>query len=316
MRSILLTGQGYTLDQFRSLGDLGFNVIHRPEISVATLSELLPDLEAYVLGGNEHLDAAALDLAHHLRLISFVGTGYGAFVDVSAASARGIQVTNTPGIMAHAVAEHTIGLLLGVIRGLFAQNEAVKRSGVSHLTRELHGSTIGIVGMGAIGTLVARILANTFGCKIQYANRTRKPKLEVELRMSFTDIDTLFTNSDVVILLVAVATETIGLVDAKRLSIAKPGLILINTAGATLVDAIALKHALETRRIVAAAFDGYWIEPLPLTTNDPFGLLRLPDHQFVVTPHTAAKTVGTWDRMVAWAVNNVIEVLAEKNEVK
>lgn len=316
MRSILLTGEGYTVDHFRSLCALGLNVIHRPEVDQVTLYELLPEIEAYVLGGNERLDAPALERAHQLRLISFVGTGYGAFVDADAAASHGIQITNTPGIMARAVAEHTIGLLLGVRRGLFAQNEAAKRSGVWESTRELQGATIGIVGMGAIGSLVARILNTAFACKIQYANRTRKPDLEVELGMHFTDIGTIFSASDAVILLVAVAAETINLVDAKRLSTAKPGLILINTAGAALVDPSALKEALDTHRIAAAAFDGYWIEPLPLPADDPFGLLRLPDHQFVVTPHAAAKTVGTWDRMVSWAVSNLLEGLAVENGSK
>src|SRR5690348_4937641 len=127
MSSILLTGEGYTGEQIKALRGAGYEVIHRSTIDRDTLFMVLPELDAYILGGEERLDATVLQCARRLRVISLVGTGSGVFIDERAAGVRGIQISTTPGIMAPAVAEHTIGLLIGTIRGLFAQNEAAKR---------------------------------------------------------------------------------------------------------------------------------------------------------------------------------------------
>src|SRR6266404_2121270 len=307
MRRILMTGDGYTKEQFERLSSRGFEVIHNVEIAQQELISLLPTIDAHILGGSERLDATALESAIKLQVVSFVGTGYGAFVDEAAARARGIVIVNTPGVMAPTVAEHTIGLLLGAMRGLFAQNEAVKRSGSwPTTTLELWNSAIGIVGMGEIGTRVARILTKAFGCTVAYASRSRKPDIESELGLTFVDIDQLFATVNAILLFAPETPETTNIVDAIRLSKARPGLILVNTASPRLVEASALKSALESGQVAVAAFDGYWIEPLPKPTSDPFGLLALPDKLFVVTPHMAAKTTGTWGRMVDLAVNNII----------
>lgn len=306
MKRILLTGDGYTREHFERLQALGFEVIHEVEIDPQRFWELLPTLDAHVLGGSERLDADALARASKLRLVSFVGTGYGAFVDEAAARRRGIAVLNTPSVMAQAVAEHTVGLLIGLARGLFAQNEAVKRATLSQPPAlELAGMAIGIVGMGAIGERVAKILTTAFGCKVSYASRSQKPTLEHQLGLEFVSLDELFSSCNAVVLLVPTTPETRNMVDESRLSAARSGLFLVNTASASLVEPGALRKALESGKVAAAAFDGYWTEPLPEPASDPYGLLSLPDKLFVVTPHTAAKTDGTWSRMVAMAVDNV-----------
>jgi lactate dehydrogenase-like 2-hydroxyacid dehydrogenase len=265
----------------------------------------LPCIEAYILGGDERLDADLIGIAERLTIISFVGTGYRDFIDEDAARAKGISIFNTPAVATLAVAEHTIGLALGLARGLFAQNAAVKHSGIGQpTTREIGEMLVGIIGMGAVGTRVARILRSAFGCTLYYTSRTRKPELEVELEMMFVDLDALFSKCDLIILLASTTTKD-ELVTEARLSLARPGLLLINTANPRLVSPEALKLAIASGQVAAAAFDGYWIEPLPAPDVDPHGLLRLPDRQFVITPHTAAKTRGTWERMVTLAVDNV-----------
>jgi phosphoglycerate dehydrogenase-like enzyme len=312
MRRILLTGDGYTKEHFGRLATLGFEVIHEVEVSARRFQGLLPTIEAHILGGNECLDASTLASAVRLRIVSFVGTGYGAFIDEAAARAQGITILNTPEVMAQAVAEHTIGLLIGLVRGLFAQNEAVKRLGNSKPSAlELAGMDVGLIGMGAIGTRVARILTTAFGSKVSYTNRSRKPTLESEMGLDFVDINHLFAKSEAILLLVPTTPETTNLVDGSKLSKARHGLLLVNTAGAKLVEPRALKSALDSRQVAAAAFDGYWMEPLPDPASDPYGLLALPDSRFVVTPHTAAKTSGTWSRMIAMAVDNVIHAFEQ-----
>jgi len=304
---ILLTGTGYSDPDIARLCQAGYEVIRREHVSASDLREIIPTLEAYVLGGEERLDAQILCRADRLRLISFVGTGYGDFLDAAAAAERGIEIRNTPSIAGPAVAEHTLGLLLGLVRGLFAHNAAVK-AGYSGpgASRELADIVVGIVGLGDIGSRVARILRHGFGTTVLYASRTRKTDLERELGLEHVDRQHLFASVDAVILLAPIAPATIGMVDAKLLEAARPGLFLINTAGARLVDPQALKRALDSGHVAAAAFDSYWIEPLPAPDKDPFGLLGLPDASFVVTPHVAAKTTGSWNRMLHLAVENVI----------
>jgi glyoxylate reductase len=306
-KRILITGEGYTDEHFRRLGSLGFEILHHVEISPERLKALLPTIDVHILGGSETLDDEAIESADRLRLISFAGTGYSAFVNESAARKRGIKIANTPGVNAPAVAEHTIGLLIGLARGLFGQNEAIKRvGGTPTNTVELATMTIGIVGMGAIGLRVAKILRTAFGCRLIYSTRTRKPEIESLLELKFVGLDELFQTADAALLLIPTTPETTNLVDESRLDGAKPGLLLVNTAGAKLVQPEALKRSLNNGRVAAAAFDGYWIEPLPTPAEDPFGLLSLPDARFVVTPHTAAKTTDAWKRMVELAVENVI----------
>ncbi|HWW61674.1 MAG TPA: NAD(P)-dependent oxidoreductase [Thermoanaerobaculia bacterium] len=303
----MATGDGYTTQDVERLTAAGFDVMLRSEIGGAELQELLPSIGVYILGGNERLGADLLETARRLKLISFVGTGYSAFIDESAATARGILIRNTPNIMADAVAEHTVGLLIGLVRGLFTQNESVKRSADPIApTPELRDVFVGIIGLGSIGSRVARVLVNGFGCRVAYHSRTPRPELERELRLEFLDLDALLRAVDAALLLVPTTASTVDLLDDKRLASVRPGLLLVNTAGARLVNPGALKAALEAGHVRAAAFDGYWLEPLPTAASDPWGFLRLPDDKFIVTPHTAAKTHSAWPRMIAAAVDNVV----------
>jgi glyoxylate reductase len=308
---VLLTGPGYAPRHLSRLSAEGYDVLHREAVDLDELRSLLPSLDAYVLAGDERLDADALERAERLRVISFVGTGFGEFVDEEAARRRRIAVTNTPGVAAPAVAEHTIGLLLGLTRRLFAQNEAVKRGRpAGGATTEVGSTTVGIVGLGAVGTRVARILRTAFGSAVVYTSRTRKPELEEELGLRWGDLRTVFAEADAIVLLAPTSPETVGLVGEEALAAAGRRPVLVNTAGAALVDPEALARALDDGRVAAAAFDGYWIEPLPDPTEDPYGLLRRDDAQFYVTPHVAAKTGQSWERMVDRAVDNVLEAIA------
>ncbi|HTV19749.1 MAG TPA: D-isomer specific 2-hydroxyacid dehydrogenase family protein [Polyangiaceae bacterium] len=303
----LLTGAGYSTADIASLTASGYDVICRESVGAAELAALLPTLDAYVLGGDERLDAKAIAQAERLRVISFVGTGYGDFIDVAAARARGIDIRNTPGIASVAVAEHAVGLLLGLVRGLFAHNQAVKNGlATPGATLELGRLEVGVVGLGNIGARVARMLRRGFGCHVRYHSRSRKPELEAELELEHQTLGALAASSDAIILLLPLSPETTNLIGRDFFARCKPGAFLVNCAGARLVDPAALKSALETGVLGAAAFDSYWVEPPPAPGDDTHGLLALPDARFVVTPHVAAKTKGSWDRMLHDAVANIL----------
>lgn len=307
---VLLTGPGYTDEHVRSLERQGWSVAQHDAIDGAELDKLLPELDAYVLGGDERLDARRLELAVNLRAVSFVGTGYGDFVDGTAADRLDIEIRSTPGVGSPAVAEHTVGMLLGLVRGLYAHNDTVKRGGAAvGPTVELSQLTVGIVGLGDIGTRVARILRTAFNAPVLYASRSRKPDLESELGLGFRPLIGLCGEADVVVTLALTSEETAGLLGPEAFAAMRLGTFLVNTAGARLVDPAALRGAIEDGTVAAAAFDSYWIEPPPAPADDPYGLLALGDDRFVVTPHVAAKTTGTWTRMVDQAVANVADLV-------
>lgn len=304
-RQVILTGEGYTADHFGRLRAAGFDPVHLDEETLPTRS--LVDAHGYVLGGDERLTASLLDSMKALEAISFVGTGIGQFVDCPAAQARGVALMNTPGLMVDAVAEHSLGLLIGLQRGLFHHNEAVKRGAPRPAaTRSLADSTVGVVGLGPIGLKVARQLRETLGCELLYWSRTPKPEVEAELGIGYAELDEMFARVDSVLLLLASTPETRAIVGQHLFEAIRVPMFLVNTAAAELVDPHALRAAIDDGRIVAAAFDGYWQEPLPPPADDPYGLLSYPDGKFVVTPHVAAKTTRAWPRMVDAAVDNLL----------
>src|SRR3989338_3146593 len=168
MYKICLTGAGYTDQHYAKLREKQFEITHVAEdLTQTELQKILPGFDAYVLGGNERFTDNELRLADKLRVISFVGTGYSSFIDEKSAIKYNVAIRNTPAVMAPAVAEHAIGFLIGLQRQLFEQNSEVKQSCVKpHLTHELSSLCIGIVGLGEIGSRIARILRTAFGSTV------------------------------------------------------------------------------------------------------------------------------------------------------
>ena len=313
--NLLATGSGYTLDHLTLLEKAGYSVrVFEGDIERSELERMLPDIDVHILGGSERLDVTALESAGRLRVISFVGTGCADFVDMGAAARLGITVTRTPGVMSSAVAEHAVGMLIGLKREIFAQAIGARTQSAIRPTHEVSSSTVGIVGMGSTGTRVASMLRSAFGCRVIYHSRTPKPDEEARLGIAYSGLEELFADSDTVILAASMNRETEGLVDARRLALLGSDGVLINTANPNLVDPVALYRSLANDGIRTAGFDGYYVEPLPTVETDPHGLLRLPSDRFFVTPHTAAKTHQSWTRMVETAVRHVLDRREPSNE--
>lgn len=313
MLKICLTGGGYSEAHFAKLQSHKFEITHITEpLTQQELQDIIPKFDAYVLGGDERFTSDELQHAKNLRVISFVGTGYSSFINEVAANQFNIAIKNTPAVMAPAVAEQTIGFLIGLQRKLFLQNWEVKNSCVSPVrTEELSSLRVGIIGLGEIGSRVAKILRQSFGSEVIYTSRHRKHQLEEALGIHYVTQDQLISTADVIILALPTNEETEYFINESVLAKTKAGVVIINTAGARLIEPSALKKYLDNHHVAAAAFDGYYIEPLPSVADDPYHLLSLADSQFVVTPHTAAKTSQSWCRMVDMAIDNVLEFFEE-----
>ena len=244
----------------------------------------------------DRVDAALLEAAPRLRAVSVFAVGVDN-VDLAAATARGIQVGHTPGVLTETTADLAFGLLLTTARRI-GESERDVRSGRwpawspgAYLGEEVHGATLGIVGLGRIGSAVARRAAG-FGMEVIHTNRSGGLPLEQ-----------LLERSDFVSLHVPLTAETRGLMGGAELGRMKPTAVLVNTARGELVDTDALVAALRHGPIAAAGLDVTDPEPLP------------PDHPLlaadnvVITPHIGSASRRTRELMADMAVDNLLAAL-------
>lgn len=213
-----------------------------------------------VLNGHTMMGDALLALAPHLKSIVFLGTGATSYIDVPAAERRGIRVRVVRGYGDRTVAEHAFGLLLATARDTARMDRDLRagRWGPSE-GLELKGLQLGIVGLGGIGSELARI-ASLFGMRVAAWNRSGVPK---DIPVEAMDLDALLATSDAVSLHLALTPETRGLIGAAQIARMKPGAILVNTARGAIVDEAALIDALRSGHIGRAALDVFDAEPLP-----------------------------------------------------
>jgi glyoxylate reductase len=261
-------------------------------------------VEAVYTYGHPVVDAALLDRLPALRVISNFGVGVD-HIDVAAAAARGVPVGNTPGILDGATADLAFALLLAAGRRLvegdrYARGPDFLRYDPSYLLgREVHGSTLGIIGLGRIGQQVAR-RARAFDMTVLYHGRRRRPEAEAALGVRYASRDELLGAADYVVLTVPLTPQTHRLIGRAELARMKLTAALINVARGPVVDTDALTEALAARRIFAAALDV--TDPEPLPRDHP--LLRLDN--VIITPHLGSATEQTRRRMAEVSVENLL----------
>lgn len=295
------------LDLLAPAGELWVSAEDRP-LSVTELHEAVAGADAVVTLLHDRVDDAFLDAAGPaLRVVANVAVGVDN-VDVDACRARGVVATNTPGVLTEATADLALALILMATRRLGEAERLVRRgerwswSMTFHLGRGLQGATLGVVGLGQIGTATAR-RARALGMEIVYTGRRRaSPEVEQELGARFTTLDDLLRTSDVVSLHCPLTPETHHLVDADALRAMKPSAFLVNTTRGPVVDEGALVEALRAGAIAGAGLDVFEREP----EVHP-GLLEL--EQVVLLPHLGSATIETREAMALLAAENVVAVL-------
>ena len=275
--------------------------------SPAELVELLRGCAGALTMVTDRIDAALLDAAPGLRVVSTFAVGYDN-IDVAAATARGVAICNTPGVLTEATADATFSLLLAAARRI-PEGIAYVRDGewrawrpMVLLGRDIHAATLGIVGLGRIGRAVAR-RARGFEMRVLYHGRARQLDAERALGVEYAPLDELLAASNFVSLHCALTPATRGLIGAREFGIMRPDAILINAARGPVVDTDALVAALRDGQIGGAALDV--TDPEPLPADHP--LVGLPNG--IVVPHTASSTVATRDRMADLAARNILAVL-------
>ncbi|MFN3648822.1 MAG: 2-hydroxyacid dehydrogenase [Armatimonadota bacterium] len=283
----------------------------RPAPEKPSLGEMLTHAEgvaALLPVSGAGVSAAVLDAAGaSLKVVANFGVGYDN-IEVPAATARGVIVTNTPDVVVNATADLAFGLIIAAARrfgeGLVAAREDRWQWAQGLLWgQEVSGATLGIVGMGRIGAAVAR-RAQGFGMRVLYHSRTRKPELEFSLGCEYSSLDRLLAESDFVSLHCAMTPETRHLINAERLRQMKRTAILVNTGRGGLVDQAALLEAITSGTIAGAGLDVTDPEP-PSRPDDP--ILHTPG--IFVLPHLGSASGPTRAAMTRMAVRNILAVL-------
>jgi glyoxylate/hydroxypyruvate/2-ketogluconate reductase len=278
---------------------------------VWTQAELIRNLQGKAgvfITGTQPIDTALLNACPELRAVCSMAVGYNN-VDVPACTARGVLVSNAPDVLTETTADFGFALMMATARRI-AESEHFLRSGAwtkwsvdAFAGADVHGATLGVLGMGRIGQAIARRGALGFGMDVIYHNRSRlDASIEAELGARWVEKDALLRESDHLVIVVPYSAASHHLVGAPELALMKPTATLTNIARGGIVDDAALAQALRDRRIAAAGLDVFEGEP----TVHP-ELLKLPN--VVLTPHIASSSLPTRRAMANLAVDNLLAAL-------
>ncbi|MFJ7829762.1 2-hydroxyacid dehydrogenase [Peribacillus sp. NPDC097264] len=252
----------------------------------------------------EQIDESLMEKATNLKIIANMAVGYNN-IDLQSATDKGIMVTNTPGVLTETTADLTFALLLATARRLVEATGYLKSgqwktwSPMQLTGQDVHGATIGIIGLGRIGKALAK-RAKGFDMNLVYYNRSRKLEEEKELGIEFVSLEELLKISDFVCVLVPLTSQTSYMIGAEQLALMKKTAVLINTARGDIVDERALYQALVNQEIWAAGLDVFEEEPVPL--DHP--LLTLPN--VVTLPHIGSASIATRMKMASLAAENLM----------
>ena len=280
--------------------DLVFNSKGRP-LTEDELIELLPDCEGYI-AGLDQITGKVIESAPKLRAISRYGVGYER-VDIEAAKRHGVVVTNTPGANSEAVGELTIAMLLAVARKVPYLDRTTRDGGwVRSNGVELMGKTMGIMGLGAIGRVVARCSAG-FGMKVLAYDPYIDAAYCADHGIENCTFETILRESDVISLHLPLLDSTRHIIDAEAISKMKDGAILLNASRGGLIDEEAVYEALKTGKLGGLGMDAFETEP-------PKDSPLFEFENVVATPHTGAHTQEATANMARMSVENLIAVLS------
>lgn len=301
-------------DGLEILKEKGHEVVVNGEDKVLSKEELkncADGFDGVVTVIPDQVDAEVIASWHNVKIIANYAVGFDN-IDVAAASAAGKIVTNTPGVLTEAVAEHTFALILALAKKILAADSYVRAGAykqwepMGFLGAQIWGKTLGVVGLGRIGRFVSEIASDGFRMNVLYFDQKRDEEFEMTNKgMKYSTLEELLRQSDFVSIHVPFTPETKHLINTNTLSLMKPTAFLINTARGPIVDEAALVVALKSKKIAGAGLDVYEAEPQLAE-----GLTELEN--VVLTPHTASATYEARGAMSKIVAENILAVFEEK----
>jgi len=284
--------------------------------NILTKEELISALKLKPYDGvisllTNQIDSEILDNAKSVKIFANYAVGYNN-IDIEEANKRNIVITNTPGALTDAVAEHTVALMMSLVRRVTEADKYLREGKykgwepLGFLGADLKGLNVGVLGAGRIGYRVAEILKKGFELSVSYYDVKRNEIFEKELSAKyFENPEELLKNSDIVTVHVPLLDSTKHLINAERLKMMKPTAYLLNTSRGPVVDENTLVEALKNNVIAGAALDVFENEPMLAP-----GLADLPN--VVITPHIASATPKAREGMAILAAQNIIDFFAGK----
>jgi lactate dehydrogenase-like 2-hydroxyacid dehydrogenase len=288
----------------------GVDVLDRED-----LFENVRNVDALMCMLGDKIDSIVMDAAGpNLRVISCYSVGYD-HVDIKEAEKRKIIVTNTPNVLANTTADLTFSLILTAARNIVNADSYVRNGNWKFgwtpdlfLGYDVHGSTLGIIGLGEIGTLVAK-RARGFDMEVIYYSKTRKRRIESELDITYVPLEELLQRSDFVSIHVSLNKDSFHMIDESKFKLMKKTAFIINTARGKVINEHHLISALRNKVIAGAALDVYEIEPI--FRSNPLTQLS----QTILLPHIGSATFITRSKMSEIAVNNIVNFFNSKGIV-
>ena len=272
------------------------------------LRAALPQAQG-ILGASLKLDAQLLDLAPTLEAVASVSVGVDNY-DIDYLTERKVLLTNTPDVLTETTADTGFALVLASARrvvelaNLVRNGQWQKNVGPEHFGTDVHGKTLGIIGMGRIGEALAQRGHFGFGMPVIYHSNSPKPAVEARFNAQYRSLDELLQQADFICLTLPLTAQTEGLIGAEQFALMRPESIFINISRGKVVDEAALINALQQGQIRGAGLDVFEREPLELTSP----LLKLDN--VVATPHIGSATHETREAMARCAVDNLLAALA------
>jgi gluconate 2-dehydrogenase len=261
-----------------------------------------------LIGSSLDLPPERLDLAPKLKAASTISVGTDQF-DLAYLAQRNIPLMHTPGVLNETTADTLFTLIMCTARRAVdfsprvREGRWISKVGEALYGTDVHGNTLGIIGMGRIGYAIAKRGHFGFDMKIQYSNRNRKPDAEQDLNATYMDMEELLKTSDFVCVMTPLTPQTERLIGAKEFAMMKKSAIFINGSRGKVIDEAALVEALSNGTIRAAGLDVFEVEPLPASSP----LCKLDNA--VLFPHIGSATTETRLKMVTCAVDNLINAL-------
>ncbi|KKS44535.1 D-glycerate dehydrogenase [Candidatus Azambacteria bacterium RIFOXYD1_FULL_42_11] len=300
-----------------ALKSKGYEVAVNPEDRVLTKEELIGALKGQNYDAlycllTDKVDSEVMDaFGPQLKIIANMAVGFDN-IDTLEAKKRGIMVANTPGVLTDTVAEHAFALMLSIAHRI-PESDKFARAGkyvgwapMLLLGNDLSGKTLGVVGLGRIGSRVAHHAVSGFDMKVLYNDVNRNEEFEKEFNAIYLPLDDLLKQSDFISIHVPLLETTRHLINAEKLKLMKPAAYLVNTSRGPVIDEAALAIALANKTIKGAALDVFEFEP-KITPE-----LLLLDN-VILTPHIASATEETRSKMSELAAANIIEALEGRN---
>jgi glyoxylate reductase len=295
-----------------------FEVKMNPGVDVLDREDLFENVrnvDALMCMLGDKIDSNVMDAAGpNLRVISCYSVGYD-HVDIKEAEKRKIIVTNTPNVLDNTTADLTFSLILTAARNIVNADSYVRNGNWKFgwtpdlfLGYDVHGSTLGIIGLGEIGTLVAK-RAKGFDMEVLYYSKTRKHEMESELAITYVPLEELLQRSDFVSIHVSLSKKSFHMIDESKIKLMKKTAFLINTSRGKVINEQDLINALRNKLIAGAGLDVY--ENEPISTSNP--LTQMP--QAILLPHIGSATFLTRSKMAEVAANNIVNFLIGKGIV-